>query len=276
MAEFQVGPVADRMLAGAPSDYLGGDILAGDLAELAEDVDALLALTLDDAALPTSEARGGLYGDRHLEYWLSGYRDALSALSALGLRAPTGAKILEFGAGAGRVCRHLPRESSGATVYACDANGEQAAWLADTLGHRLIAFQNAPTPSLPFADGTLDAVIAISVFTEFAHEDMGWLLEFRRVLKPAGCVYLTIVADASWRELPDGWDTRDLVAEPRMRARYDALAVSFDQPVILTRPHSQVVYRPQAHVVRNWGRIFPDVRFEADRLGDQTVVLLRR
>ena len=65
------------------------------------------------------------------------------------------------------------------------------------------AVRNRGIPTLPFPDGYLDCVVAFSVFTHIDLDDIAGLLELRRVVKPAGHIYLTIHDQASWTLLPN-------------------------------------------------------------------------
>src|SRR3954469_20854897 len=97
----------DDTLAGVPFDYIDTPVYDADLLERLGKQEVVRRLMADRSALPTTEAREGYFGDRHLEYWLSGYRDANCVVDATGLTSNRPIRILDFGGASGRVIRHF-------------------------------------------------------------------------------------------------------------------------------------------------------------------------
>lgn len=64
---------------------------------------------------------------------------------------------------------------------------------------------NALSPPLRYADGTFDFIYCLSVFTHLSEAmHHAWLAELLRVLKPGGCILLTLHGDYYRRKLlPD-------------------------------------------------------------------------
>ena len=133
----------------------------------------------DRTALPTTEAREGYFGDRHLEYWLSGYRDANRVVDATGLASKPSARILDFGGASGRVIRHFNHWCPEAELFLCDISARHVARVQLLFGGKVRAFCNRDVPSLPFPDRFFDVVMAFSVFTHIDADDTAWLLELR-------------------------------------------------------------------------------------------------
>jgi hypothetical protein len=82
----------------------------------------MLQIFGDQMPLPTTEAREGYYGDRHIEYWLSGLRDMRKVITATGLDRLEIPRLLDFGGASGRVIRHFPAWRAAAELYVCDIN----------------------------------------------------------------------------------------------------------------------------------------------------------
>jgi SAM-dependent methyltransferase len=104
-------------------------------------------------------------------------------------------KILDFGAGCGRVVRYW----SGLTqtrVHATDNNAALVDWCRNNL--RFVqADVNRLEPPLQYADGQFDLVYALSVFTHLTESlQLAWIAELGRVLKPAGHLVLSLHGDA--------------------------------------------------------------------------------
>lgn len=117
-----------------------------------------------------------------------------------------GKRVLDFGCGAGRTLRHFLREAEVCEVYGCDIDQESIEWLQQHLCPPLRVIQNAEVPPLPLAEGSLDLIWAISVFTHLTDHWSSWLLELHRLLADDGLLIATFngpgtiaaVADESW------------------------------------------------------------------------------
>src|SRR5215467_2678411 len=102
---FAVEDITDRVLPGRVADYLDTPVLGEENLALLANREVLLEAMRDEAALPTTQAREGYYDERHLEYWLSGYRDALRAVMTACLADKPAPRVLDFGGASGRVLR---------------------------------------------------------------------------------------------------------------------------------------------------------------------------
>jgi SAM-dependent methyltransferase len=209
------------VLPGRAADYLDTAVHDPEHLALLGERRVLLQVLRDQAGLPTTAAREGYFDDRHLEYWLSGYRDATRALAAAGLpKARSGARLLDFGGASGRIVRHLRYLCAGAELYLCAINPSHVQLTRTLLGAAVHAFHNRGDPSLPFPDHYLDGVLAFSVFTHIDADDTAWLLELQRILKPGGTLYLTVHDDATWRNLPTNF-LKSTLGQHEFRMYYD-------------------------------------------------------
>jgi SAM-dependent methyltransferase len=200
---FHVDDCEHLILPGRPANYLDTPILeAQNLALLAER-EVMLQILRDQTPLPTTNAREGYYGDRHIEFWLSGLRDVRKVIAATSLDRLEMPRVLDFGGASGRVIRHFPAWHSSCELYLCDINPLHVLLSKRLFGSRVTAFRNRGFPALPFPDDYLDCVVAFSVFTHIDAEDTAWLLELRRIVKPGGHLYVTIHDQATWEILPN-------------------------------------------------------------------------
>lgn len=116
--------------------------------------------------------------------------DLTRALAVTGRKFASFARVLDWGAGCGRVVRHMPIEP-GQQVFACDIDAEAIAWLQQAMP-TVQASVCAGLPPLPFADGAFDLITNHSVMSHLdeAYQD-AWLAELGRVLAPDGLLLLT-------------------------------------------------------------------------------------
>jgi len=127
-----------------------------------------------------------VFDERGLLHW----RLVKSLLpSDLGL---AGARILDFGCGAGRILRAAVADSPEAEFWGCDIDGPSVRWLQADLGDRARVFEIEEWPPMSAPSAYFDVVFAFSVFTHLVDSWSAWLLEVRRVLKPDGLAVITV------------------------------------------------------------------------------------
>ncbi len=107
------------------------------------------------------------------------YPPAAVALVAAALRLAPGVRVLDAGAGTGKLSRLLA--ASGAVVLAADPSD---AMIRRTAGVAGVVPLRAVAEALPFRDGALDAAAAASAFHGF--DGPRALRELHRVLRPGG------------------------------------------------------------------------------------------
>jgi SAM-dependent methyltransferase len=160
------------------------------------------ALQQADVPIPPRELWEG-YGTNPEDYLASG-REHVAAmmrnLSAHGMTTPP-ARVLEFGCAAGRMLRFVPRPAHG-DFWGVDIKADTIAWCQQHLSPLQFA-ATTTSPHLPFEDNDFDLVFAGSVFTHLADLADAWFLELRRVLRPGGYAYLTVIDTDSVRRFMD-------------------------------------------------------------------------
>jgi SAM-dependent methyltransferase len=119
-----------------------------------------------------------------------------------------GKRVLEFGCGAGRVMSAFAEEAGRAEFHGCDIDRGSIEWVRQNLSPPFDAFQVSATPTrLPFEDGTVDLIYAVSVFSHLADGWAGWLAELHRCLASPGYLLVTFLGEASSEEIAgEPWD----------------------------------------------------------------------
>lgn len=126
-------------------------------------------------------AAGGLYEANMVVAALEGAGADLSAIR----------DGLDFGCSSGRVVKPLAAAYPQARWRGCDPNGPAVAWARQNLpGIEFFASENLPP--LALANGELDLVYAISIWSHFKpSRGELWFAEMRRLLAPGGYLVIT-------------------------------------------------------------------------------------
>jgi len=241
-------------------------------------VDLILS---DEMPIPATEDRENYYEDRHIEYWLSGYVDCCKMQSYL-CSVNGRERYFDFGGATGRVSRHMTRDSR-REVWLCDINVNYITWISQFFNRSIHAFQNRIQPSLPIEDKYFDLISAYSVFTHLDQDEMAWLLELRRILRPGGYLYLTVLDENVWDRLKDpAWDW--LLRLLSASRHYEFLAERCQRPleerVVLeysaVEAYNINTFLPRQYMEKQWGTLFSGIEFIEDHHNYQTVVVLKR
>ena len=145
------------------------------------------------------------YGQSDEEYVGSGVRHTDKMLEVVRAASfepfSAGARILDFGCGAGRMLRQLKEFADRCELWGCDLSGDHIIWAKEYLGPRgpFRFITNNTFPHLPFEDGFFRFIYAGSVFSHLDDMADAWLCELRRILsaaKPA-------IIDYELRDLPN-------------------------------------------------------------------------
>jgi SAM-dependent methyltransferase len=119
----------------------------------------------------------------------------------------TAKRVLDFGAGSGRVLRHFLAEAERAHFEACDIDAAAIRWLNANLNPPVSGLVNVPSPPLPRDDDSYDLVYAFSVFTHITDAWAAWLIELHRVLSPGGWLIASFLGEGMSQAIADEpWD----------------------------------------------------------------------
>ncbi|HEY4229565.1 MAG TPA: class I SAM-dependent methyltransferase [Thermoanaerobaculia bacterium] len=117
---------------------------------------------------------------------------------------------LDFGCGCGRIARYVAGLPEVGNLHGADVDADLVGWAARSLAHCGRFATMRPDPPLAFADASFDVVYAISIFTHYTEaEQLAWLDELRRVLRPGGLLLATTIAPSLAGAFP-GVSARDL------------------------------------------------------------------
>lgn len=242
-----------------------------------EDVQRLIAS--DDMPIPAPADRENYYGDRHLEFWLSGFATAQTLAEIYPRLLNEQVRVLDFGGATGRVSRHLTQANSHAEVWLTDINVNWIAWLDRYFNRPLRCFQNRLIPVLPIEDNYFDFIFALSVFTHLDTDEIPWLLELRRILKPGGLLYVTVLDDAVWASLRNPghkWLRDSLLrgqSDETFETAIDAGHGIPDNRYVLTYSDAEGynvnVFLGREWILRKWGAFFTEVVL-SDPMGSET------
>ncbi|TDL07272.1 methyltransferase domain-containing protein [Mycolicibacterium obuense] len=183
-----------------------------------------------------------VYDTAVVQRWV--YRPAQDEMIAL-LQARGSRRIADIGCGTGILADRMAREVQGAHVTGVDMSDGMLAEARRRSS--TVEWVRAPAEQLPFADGSLDAVVSTSAFHWF--NQSAALREFHRVLRPGG---VAAVATLSPRRLVPV----DLLPAVRLPA-YDA-----PDPAAMRRLFTDAGFTvADQHRVRRplWTQLFSDL-----------------
>jgi SAM-dependent methyltransferase len=112
-----------------------------------------------------------------------------------------GKRALDFGCGAARVLRQFEPEAHTAELYGCDIDRTSVEWDVANLSPPFHFFHSELAPPLALADGSLDLVWAMSVFTHISGSWGAWLAELHRVLDAGGIAIASFLGEPMWQAL---------------------------------------------------------------------------
>lgn len=226
--------------------------------------------------LPPPELRAGYSPIDDDAYLHSGARDVASIRAFMQRHAPDAAdpmRILDWGCSSGRMLRHFADVAQrGGEVWGCDLCATAMNWASENLSPPLRFFQSTTRPSLPLPDASMDLIYGNSVFTHIRELFDTWLMELRRVVRPGGLVFTTILDEVAWERCRAS-------AENPVRKRCATL--DFSEPmkddfVCYGGAFDPVTFWHTEGVRRRWSFAFEVLAIQEGVVPYQTGVLLRR
>lgn len=105
---------------------------------------------------------------------------------------PPNPRILDWGAGAGRILAHLPAAfETPAQLHGCDPNPRAVAHVRRALPYVAMA-QSQDLPPAPYSDASFDAIYGVSILTHLSESAArAWIGELARLIADAGVVIVT-------------------------------------------------------------------------------------
>lgn len=214
--------------------------------------------------------------DRFLDWGEKHFSSMERILMESGHPLTRGQRVLDFGCGSGRMIRWLCGLTEASEVWGVDVSAPHIFWCKENLQPPFHFAVTTIVPHLPFEDGYFDLIYAGSVFTHIDDLVDSWLLELRRILKPNGCLYVTI---------HDEHTASLLRARPGPRPPNESYASSpefadyasrdFSVFAIGRSDESQVFYH-LSYFSALVSSLFQILATEREAYGHQTAVLLRK
>lgn len=227
--------------------------------------------------VPPPEFRAGYHSSDDQAYLRSGAADVAAIRRMIGQHAPDAppiTRLLDWGCSSGRMIRHWNDIAAidGSEVWGCDICASAINWASENLAPPFRFFQCTTRPTLPLPDGSLDLVYGNSVFTHIRELVDTWLMELRRVLRPGGLLFTTILDEAAWERCRSD-------ANNPIRKR--CVDIDFSRPmeddfVCYGGAFDPVTFWHTRGVKRRWSFAFDVLAMELDAVPYQTGVLLRR
>lgn len=154
-----------------------------------------LGMTSVQVPLPPDELMVAVAGHaRHADFErsrLAGPGQLLNDLTAAGIEISAIKDALDFGCGCGRFLAGWLIRGASFRPHGCDYNPLLVRWCNENLPGVEVK-QNSLGEPLPFETDSFNLVYLLSVFTHLDVPEQKRLVgEFRRVLRPGGCLYLT-------------------------------------------------------------------------------------
>jgi SAM-dependent methyltransferase len=238
---------------------------------------------------PPAIQRG--YGPDHSRYLTTGRQNfevMVRTMAKVGSPLAADQRILDFGCAAGRMTRWLRTLGDGPQFWGVDVLGEDLFWAKQYLTPFIKFAVTTRQPPVPFEDRYFDFVFACSVFTHIDDLVEAWLLELRRILRPSGCLYLTIMDESSIEiianERPSDFVEKVLTAgDAELAAAYHRYAATDFGVFNLRRSqmHSLEPYSPQTFYRSQYfigivEQFFEVLAYEQRAYGYQSAVVLRK
>lgn len=204
----------------------------------------------------------------------------LRTLEEAGAKTAALDRVLDFGCGAARVLRFLPRNPGTSEFWGVDVNASMITWCQQHLSPPLFFATSTTAPHLPFEDNYFDLVYAFSVFTHISDLADAWLLELRRVLRKGGYALITILDESTLAKMPTIYRDEPAYVEyvagvqaflaRKLAPGQDYAWFSFGADM-----DAQVFY-DQKWLLSKWSRLMRVLSVAEGAHGPHTVILLQK
>jgi SAM-dependent methyltransferase len=200
------------------------------------------------------------YGDTE-EHWLNGGKQdidkILQILASTNFSIQKGSRILDLGCAQGRMIRWLADLAEECEIWGVDIDARLITWCQENLTPPFDFATVTTAPHLPFEDKYFDLIYCGSVFTHIDDLADAWLLEIKRLLRPGGRVYITILdkhsADLIIRDKLYYPEARRLLLS-QDRSGYLKGGNYYKLSILSGSSNCQVFYDID-YVCKHWGRI---------------------
>ena len=164
--------------------------------------------------------------------------------------------ICDWGVGCGRLLRYFPDPTTGQAqryrkLIGLDIDGYNIDWCKVHMDFADFYLLDRNEPRLPVETASVDLLYAISVMTHLSeYNQQKWLEDIKRVVKPGGCIILTMNGETAFYQRPEllqhyfteKFGFSDLQPDTTFGEELSA--------------YYRVTYQSQEFVLREWGRHF--------------------
>jgi SAM-dependent methyltransferase len=199
-------------------------------------------------AIPPDPLRR-IVSDHQIEMFLwTGYLDVRAILETVERLAPaTGRplRILDFGAGCGRILRFLWNAEGVAEIHGAEINRDLLFWCEEHLRFAKMHLSSERPPIAGLEDRSLDCLYAVSVATHVDRETAdAWRREFARLLAPGGIAILTT----------HGYTVLDRIVVDGILQEYFRMSSAEAAAVRSSLPEERFVFKPYDADIREKAR----------------------
>lgn len=229
-----------------------------------------------EQSTPSAERVERVIGTDNVEAFMLGGATMLNRIQHLLLdrfdrSMGTFKSVLDWGCGAGRLTRYLPRAAS--NVTGVDIDPDNVLGCAQSIAS--VRFLQVDLfPPMPFEDASFDLVIGISVLTHLEEPVQdAWLAELQRIVEPGGLVLLSIqgLAQSALYRMP----VERQKAVQKQGIFHAGRNAQLDQVIDAPNYYVDMIHSHD-YVMAHWGQYFDVLEIVESIAGNQDLVVMRR
>jgi SAM-dependent methyltransferase len=185
----------------------------------------------------------------------------------------SGARVLDFASGPGRVTGELKRQFPDISLSATDIDAQAIEWARDNLAWAAEFCVNDSIPPTRYPGAHFDGIFSVSLFTHLDEQaQLLWLRELKRILKPSGLLVTTTHGAMAWGACTPneraGLETSGFLYRIGHvgRLKLDQLPDDY-----------QTAFHSREYVARVWAKLFEVVEHVEGGVGQhQDLIVLRK
>jgi SAM-dependent methyltransferase len=173
----------------------------------------MIQRVVGESTTPLTYRRGGL-----VDWW-----QIDACLAEGGFDPVRGGRLLDFGAGCGRILQFFSLYAASCRLVGCDVDQETIGWCVENLDFAEFRALS-PRPPTPFADGEFDAAYAFSVFSHLPERlHLQWLDELARITRSGAPLVVTVHGRRVIDEIASGRRPHEIPSAQELRRRLPEL-----------------------------------------------------